>query len=395
MKRSFLTFLPIMAALLLATSCSKDDDTNTVINNEQTNAEPAPVEVVAQPEYVKIPFSVKVDNGAKLSKISYSESDTKITRSFEQSDVDNNLTMAVTGDGIASGSTLTLKKDGTNFVFEGEIEVQSGKEDDFTTTGIELTGTFGTPLTEAATSTTSLLDLMQTCNHEYKATFQSNTTDAIVIYDQNAYFHFTLAPTQTKMKISTGEYSEFKPNADGTKEIWIAVAGGTTVKGNLVSTSGLATVASKIYNANRTDVVDLGLSVLWCTSNANSPETDQKNWEDAKTLAANKTGYDLPTADNFRELTGEKSVEGVIVTKEWKSGDGAAAGYTFSTDYGSVFFPAAGQNGGNAAGVGGSYWSGESDAGDEAYALFFGGGNTNVTSSDVNYEYSVRLVRGL
>ena len=402
MKRSFLTFLPIMAALLLATSCSKDDDTNTVINNEQTNAEPAPVEVVAQPEYVKIPFSVKVDNGAKLSKISYSESDTKITRSFEQSDVEKNLTMSVTGDGIESGSTLTLKKDGDNFIFEGEISVESGKEEAFTTTGIELTGTFGTPLTEAATSTTSLLDLMQICNHEYKATFQSNATDAIVIYDQNAYFHFTLAPTQTKMKISTGEYSEFKTNADGTKEIWIAVAGGTTVKGNLVSTSGLATVASKIYNANRTDVVDLGLSVLWCTSNANSPETGQKTWEEAKTLAANKTGYDLPSADNFRELLGGKTVDGVTVSKTEKwDGTGVENGYTFSTDYGSVFFPAAGYSGGSYAGRVGNYWSGESYDRTAYYLHFDDGldyddGAACVEPYGYNDDvYSVRLVRGL
>lgn len=361
MKRSFLTFLPIMAALLLATSCSKDDDTNTVINNEQTNAESAPVEVVAQPEYVKIPFSVKVDNGAKLSKISYSESDTKITRSFEQSDVDNNLTMAVTGDGIASGSTLTLKKDGDNFFFEGEIEVQSGREDDFTTTGIELTGTFGTPLTEAATSTTSLLDLMQNCAHQYKATFKSNTTEPIVIYDQNAYFHFSLASTQTQFVLEIGGMSTTFSSLSADKEIWVAVAGGTTVKGNLVSVSGMEPVASKIYNVNRTDVVDLGpsFSVLWCTTNLgastpgdygkyyaygepkgyNSDENHKfettvsdDNFQDAATFALG-AAYRMPTLAELKTLTGCGQKE------ETQDGNN---GYKFFTDYGSVFFPAAG-----------------------------------------------------
>lgn len=397
MKRSFLTFLPIMAALLLATSCSKDDDTNTVINNEQTNAEPAPVEVVAQPEYVKIPFSVKVDNGAKLSKISYSESDTKITRSFEQSDVDNNLTMAVTGDGIASGSTLTLKKDGDNFFFEGEIEVQSGREDDFTTTGIELTGTFGTPLTEAATSTTSLLDLMRTCSHEYKATFQSNATDAIVIYDQNAYFCFSLAETQTKFQltIGSGEPQDFTPDATSHK-IWIAVAGGTTVKGNLVSTSGLATVASKIYNANRTDVVDLGptFSVLWKTANEGASSTTEYGsyyqWSDAcssfGTAESPNEGssYRLPTKDELSALG----------TGTWTT-ENSVKGRVFSTDYGSLFLPAAGIDFDSCAGSEGFYWSGESAADDCAYSLDFGGGNAYVTSHIVHRGLSVRLVRGL
>ena len=380
MKKQFLKFLPIMAALLLATSCSKDDDTNTVINNEQINAEPAPVEVVAQPEYVKIPFSVKVDNGAKLSKISYSGSDASIIRSFAQSDVNNNLTMAVTGDGIASGSTLTLKKDGTNFVFEGEIEVQSGKEDAFTTTGIELTGTFGTPLTAAAKSTTSLLDLMQTCDHEYKATFQSNTTDAIVIYDQNAYFCFSLAETQTMFRLTIGseETLDFTPNATSHK-IWIAVAGGTTVKGNLVSTSGLTTVASKIYNANRTDVVDLGLSVLWCTSNA----TDERcNLSDAnKYKAANDKGYRLPTKDEYDKLYA------VTPSNGWTTENGTN-GWKFSNDYGSVFFPATVPEGGD-------YWSGESYDAYGHYILYFGTSRVDVDPGSVDEEYAVRLVRGL
>ena len=103
----------------------------------------------------------------------------------------------------------------------------------------------------------------------------------------------------------------------------------------------------------------------------------------------------MPTADNFRELTGEKSVEGVTVTKEWKSGDGAAAGYTFSTDYGSVFFPAAGLVGGDDAGDEGFYWSGESGDDTLAYILFFRGGYADVSPNDVGNEYSVRLVRGL
>ncbi len=80
MKKTFLKFLPIVAVILLATSCSKDDDSTTAAVSEPSAAEPTTVEVVAQPEYVKIPFSVKVDSGTKLSKISYSGDGTSITR---------------------------------------------------------------------------------------------------------------------------------------------------------------------------------------------------------------------------------------------------------------------------------------------------------------------------
>ena len=60
-----------------------------------------------------------------------------------------------------------------------------------------------------------------------------------------------------------------------------------------------------------------------------------------------------------------------------------------------VFFPAAGNNGGNDAGSNGNYWSGESDGDDNAYVLNFNDGNADVNSNNVNNEYSVRLVRGL
>jgi len=385
MKTQFMNFLPIVAGILLATSCGKDDDSTVTANNEPSNNEPTPVEIVAQPEYVKIPFSVKVDNGSKLSKMSYTGSDASITRSFEDSEADN-LTMSVTGNGIKE-STLTLKKDGDAFIFDGEITVESGKEDDFSN-GIELTGKFGEKLTTPASSTVSLLNLMQNCNHEYMTTFNSNTTDPVVIYDQNAYFHFTLAPTQTKMKISTGEYSEFKINADGTKEIWIAVAGGTVVSGNLVSTSGMTTVASKIYNAKRTDVVDLGFSnnTLWKTSNESNNEL---------VTYANISipeGYRLPSKDELNEFIG------MSYTIQDKV-------YSYTTEYGSISFPLLGYK--TAEGVlnqfnqVGYYWSSDEAEGGQAFDLvlvtnfYYDHERQVIQSHDKALSFSVRAVRRL
>ena len=69
-------------------------------------------------------------------------------------------------------------------------------------------------------------------------------------------------------------------------------------------------------------------------------------------------------------------------------------GYTFSTDYGSVFFPAAGLRGGNNAGNGGYYWS-SSPVYDDANFLYFGDGEAHVNTYLVDSKFSVRLVREL
>ncbi|MBQ5539485.1 MAG: hypothetical protein IIU03_04500, partial [Bacteroidales bacterium] len=96
-----------------------------------------------------------------------------------------------------------------------------------------------------------------------------------------------------------------------------------------------------------------------------------------------------------KELTGEEPVAGVPVTKSVKwDGSGTEHGVTFSTDYGSVFFPAAGCDDGNLAGDDGYYWS-SSPVVDRAFRLYFNYGDARVSQGDVDDECSVRLVRGL
>ena len=297
--------------------------------------------------------------------------------------------MTVKGEGIKD-SELTLKKVDGNLVFDGEISVESGKETAFAN-GIALTGTFGTALTGVETSTESLLNLMQTCNHEYKATFQSNTTALISFYDQNAYFHFSLAPTQTKFDLEIGGTTETFSSFSANREIWIAVAGGTTVKGNLVSASGLETAASKIYNANRTDVVDLGLpsGILWMTRNLgatnpgdygnyyawgdtqgygssvhnfNSENYSITEFSDVANAALGST-YRMPTKEELNTLTSG-------TYKSAEASGYSVAGLLYSTDYGSVFLPAAGECADTeykGSGNYGIYWSSTPDKTSDAF----------------------------
>ncbi len=63
MKKNFLRILPIAAAVLLATSCSKDNDDNTIVEN---NAAQEKVEAVHD-------FALTVSNGESLSKLSLAD----------------------------------------------------------------------------------------------------------------------------------------------------------------------------------------------------------------------------------------------------------------------------------------------------------------------------------
>ena len=165
-----------MAAVLLATACSKDDN----INNNNN--------------YVIVPFSIKVDDGTSLSKIAYSEEDGKygkvVTPTFEPDDVDN-ISLYVTGVGIKS-TYLPLKKSNIGgkdiYYFEGDIEVADYMLQAFKDGGIIMTGAFliGPDGTDITYSTTSLEHLMKNCVHEYQWTFTSNT-DHILFKDKNAY----------------------------------------------------------------------------------------------------------------------------------------------------------------------------------------------------------------
>lgn len=382
MKRTLLTILPVAAALLLATSCSKDTDDNIIVNN------PTPAETqkdVSPAEPKTVPFSIDVVPGGSLSKIAYNDDGTTVTVKFDNDDITAGLTMSVTDGTHSTTLNLTAVDAYGKGTFTG-----SWSEGDEPSDGAEITATVAYKSSSTVVnSTESVQKLMASCAHTYKGTFnyQPSGGNSVTLTDDRAYIEFTLAEGQKKVSVNGQWY-----DVDQTShKAYVAVEGNTEVTTRIKGKKTLK--AGKIYTIECTDVVDLGLSVLWCTSNANSPETDQKSWEEAKTLANSNEGYDLPSADNFRELIGKKSVEGVTVTTGWKSGEGAAAGLTFSTDYGSVFFPAAGYFGGVMAGEDGSYWSRESPEDGHAYYLSII--VVDVSVNPVNQTYSVRLVRGL
>ena len=111
MKRRFFRGLPLVVAVLLATSCSKDENNDKEVVNSGT-------EVVTPENNVKtVPFTLKVKNGKGISKVSYADNGTEVQPSFEVGDK-----VVISGTGI-SDTELTCEKveDGVA-VFTGDIE---------------------------------------------------------------------------------------------------------------------------------------------------------------------------------------------------------------------------------------------------------------------------------
>jgi hypothetical protein len=416
MKKTFLKFLPLTAAVLFATSCSKDE------NNDEKNIENQP-----KVEKVVIPFSVKVNTGNSISKIAYTQNGDNVSQfnvNFEDDDVKEGsaITMNITGDDIEDG-TLTLTKAGSDFKFEGDITLAEGKtEADFTNGSISISGSFGTAGTTTVTSTTSLADVMSNCSHQYTTTFVSNAT-TIELNDNYAYLEISCASTQTKFQLTIGGAAQdYTPNTTN-KKIWIAVPNGTSVTGNMIKT--MTVVGGKVYRADRTKEVDLGpgFTVLWTLKNlgASSPNVfgnyyawgdvngyawgsghnfntsvSNENFGDAATAYATAnnwgTGYRMPTDGECQTLANIKSS-----TKEGDNYSFTNSGATFKTAYGSVFLPAAGYcNGTGRSNVGseGYYWSGTPSGESFAHCLRFNSGSAYVSSNGSrNGGQSVRAVR--
>ena len=358
MKRNFLLVSMIAAALMTA-SCSKDDEKNP-LEEQQTEQQ-------TQVKQTR-PIVIKAGKKSSVSKVATEDG---YTLKFSQTD------KLVLTDGTNTYATLDvdeIAEGGTSATFKGDISTNADSKTIYATVGSVLDG--------VQTSTTSLADVVASnCYLKSEGfTYNANSELSVELYDQNAYLVFNVAEGQKKVELAGTWYIV------ANQHLYVAIPSGQAISGRFFGTKAAESVeAGKIYTIDRTDVVDLGLSVLWCTSNANSPATAHKTWSEAKSMET--AVYKLPSADNFKELTGEKTVEGVTVSKEWNSG------YTFETDYGSVFFPAAGSFG-NSDEPFGYYWSGDQ----YSYLYFYSKNNSQqvyVNTGYYDYEYSVRLVRGL
>lgn len=374
MKRTFLKYLPIAAAVLLATSCSKDNDSdNSVVNNPVETQNIASPTESSPSESNAVPFSIKVVTGKSLSKIGYSDNGI-VTPAFTTEDVTNNLSMTIS-NGTTPIGTLTLKN--VSGTFDGELSPEPAD-------GTELTATITYNEGSVTTSSTiSIIDLMENCAHTYTGTFIYKTDDNVMLTDDKAYFEIFMSPLQHNIDLTIGDEKQNFIMSDEGK-VWIAVAGGTKVSTNFTYKKPNA---GTITTIKREGLVDLGIKdILWADKNVGASTYDgvgEYYTFDAATSTESpiiSSPLELPTSGSATYY--DFSILKGSCTWIWTTGynGGTRAGYIVFKKNGSdiskdphIFLPVAGYlSWGSPSESGkGFYWSRSSTNSEHAYSLSF------------------------
>ena len=234
MNNPLLKFLPIAAAVLLATSCSKDDNDNAPTSGKDG------VHTVATNT---IPFSIRVKTGHSLKKVGYAESTNEGEKgwyniTFSNEDVANQLKMIIKENGTQIGEA-TLQSD--KATFSGNLTQQPSSNASLTAE-ISVSGSKNS-------SNESLADLLASCSHNFIGEFKfgDKTVD---LTDQNAYLAISMSPCcEHKITINSDDYTV----KDG--RIWISVPASANVTstglGEEISKSATEVVPGTIYTVAR------------------------------------------------------------------------------------------------------------------------------------------------
>ncbi len=234
MKTAFIKFLPIIAAVMLATSCSKDDNDNAPATSKDD------VHTVATNT---IPFSIRVNTGHSLKKVGYAESTNEGEKgwyniTFSDNDVANQLKMIIKEGNTPIGEA-TLQSD--KATFSGSLTQQPSSNASLTAE-IHVSGSKNS-------SDKSLADLLATCAHNFIGEFKfgDKTVD---LTDQNAYLAISMSPCcEHEIKINTTDYTV----KDG--RIWIAIPSDADVTstglGKEISKSATEVSPGTIYTVAR------------------------------------------------------------------------------------------------------------------------------------------------
>lgn len=231
----------MLAAAMLATSCSNDDETINPSNSGDG------VLTVSTPETTSIPFAIKVDMSQSLSKMGGIDNGTQVNITFTDEDVTNKLAMTIRsntkkdedGDPI-SYCTLTLTD--VNGVFTGQIDSWKDKPTD----GEELLAEIDyAPGNTSQWSTVSLVDLIKHSDCKYRGTFTFYENDfpnyefkdenipTVRLTSQNAYFEFNFPNANNSISYgysrlsSEGEeedpYTTYTQNISSDHKLWLAM----------------------------------------------------------------------------------------------------------------------------------------------------------------------------
>lgn len=230
MKRTFIKVLPLVAAVFLATSCSKDgSDDSIVIDNPAEN----------HSESKTIPFSITVGKDSKhISKASLQDG-TELTQVFEAGD------QLVLKNGETEVATLSLPKDytsGTEATFSGNLKTE-GLESGKTSISVTLKNAGNnnpeTSLTEVKEAT-SLAEAFQKYGYWTSSFTYNEGENPTITLDQNTVF-LRIKPFCDAGNKAIVNGKEYTAQSDGT--IYLAVASGSQIASNLFS--GIKTVTNE------------------------------------------------------------------------------------------------------------------------------------------------------
>ena len=300
MKKSLFKILPVLAAVLLATSCGKDDNDNAPasgrdgVHTVSTNA---------------IPFTIRVNTGHSLKKVGYAEDPNPgkegyYNITFSDDDVANQLKMVIKeGNTVLGEPTLQPDKE----TFSGVIDPPSSNTADLT--AVITTGS-GSPVSY---SSTSLQALFENCAHTFLGTFKLDDI-TVDLTDQNAYLAISMSKCQHKLDIKSGDADPTECQLSNDGKVWVAVPSGAALTvGSFLSKTADNVEAGNIYTISRPHCVDLGIQgILWTDHNigATNPEDwgDYYAWGEIVPYYADGHAYDKPCS-NWRTI-GNRTITG-------------------------------------------------------------------------------------
>ena len=181
MNRTFIKVLPLAAAVLLATSCSKEDNNNEIVNNGQEKVEK---------QFKTI--TVKGNAGKKqgISKISLDEGTGAI--SFEKNDE-----ILFSGDGV-SGNGKFINNN-------GDFEAVLTFTENAVVTGVEISATIGTALTGAVVCET----WEEVADYLYETSLESSTLKETGEGEYRFEKSFEMVPQIAILKNTSGDDARY------------------------------------------------------------------------------------------------------------------------------------------------------------------------------------------
>ena len=281
MKRTFLRILPVAAALLLATSCSKDSDNDTSVATTPGNNLPAQEQVVEQLKSQAIPFSITVGkDGSSLSKSTVEYVD---GTGYVQKFIAGDVLVISNSEVLQEDATLSLKsgdENKTSATFEGELKVKDGVELVKGTTTFDAvlkndskqnSGTAVDGVKEAS----SLAEAFEKYGYLTADDFTYNGSETKITLVQNTVF-LKIKPYkgQTTATVNGTLYT-----AAGGGVIYLAVKSGTEITSNLFS--GTKTVTNEngkvVKNIDRSDVSEGALDGVFSVSDTKTVKFSKGN----------------------------------------------------------------------------------------------------------------------